>query len=294
MKTKYNYLCTLYPDHGFGAYFFVTLATIKYCLDNDIEIYTDIRTGGYAESLDVNCWNRVFEQPFGITEEESKTFEVRTNFDIIGHPNGDYGTTTPDTGYWNLHYSGGTVESRMFWRDPDFLSIHRDIVKKYAVVNKKILNRVEEFLLPYEGKSILGIHKRGRSHFISGHGNGQGHLTGMDVVVPIVEREASGYDYIFVMSDEPFLYQTFKSIYGDKVIFFDDKTQYTQHWDDLNRHQLTGDQKVELLENLMTEMLILSRCDKMLLTSSNVSHMSLLFSNKNNFKFYDDAVYYYH
>jgi hypothetical protein len=286
-------MCTLQPNHGFGAYFFVTLATIKYCVDNDIEIYVDIRSDGYAESLGINCWNKVFHQSFGISQEEAGALETVYNFDLIGHPTGAYGTITPDTGYWNLHYVSGDVSNRLYWRDTNFLDGYREIVNNFVVVRDDVRGRADKFLKQYNGKTILGLHKRGRSHFINGHGNGQGIHTNISVVTDLVEKEIDRYDYLYITSDEPSTYQVFKAMYGDKVIYCDDKTQYSQHWDDLNRHELTGTQKEELLYNLMVEILILSQCDRRLLTSSNVSHMSLLFSEKNDFKFYDDAVYYY-
>jgi len=290
---KYNYMCTLQPDHGFGAYFFVTLATIRYCLDHDIQIYTDIRSNGYAESLDVNCWDEIFEQPFGISKSEADTLEVKYNFDLIGHPHGSYGTTTPDTGYWNLHYVSGDVSNRLYWRDVNFLDPYREIIKNHVVIKNNIKNKVDDFYNQYADKKVLGLHKRGRSHYVNGHGNSQASHTSIEVVSELVGQEIDNYDFLYVTSDESYTYQVFKSLYGDKVIFYDDKTQYSEYWDDLNRHDLTKNQKKELLENVIIEMLILSKCDKRFLTSSNISNMSLLFSNKNDFKFYDDAVYYY-
>jgi len=293
MNNKYYYTCDL-PGHGYGALFLVTLATLHYCVDNDIELYLDFKSDGYAENLDINCWETVFKQPFGISLKDAQTLEKKNNFGIIGHPFNHYEETVPYTGYWNLQYdTGGGVETRKKWQDPEFLNIYRKIIKNHVSPNDRILKIVNDYLEKYNNSKILGIHKRGRSHFVTGHGNSQGHLAGLDVIIPIIDKEINDYDYLYVMSDEPSIYQVFQSVYGDKVIFYDDKTQYSNHWDDLNRHSLSGEEKAKLLDNLIVEMLILSQCDRKILTTSNVSHMSLLFNDSNNFKFYDNEVIYY-
>jgi hypothetical protein len=292
---QFKYLNYL-PRHGFGASFMVTLATLDYCIDNDLFPYVDVRSDGYAETTDVNIWGRLFNQPFSVPSSAALDWPVYTNFDVIGHPNNAYGTTTPDLGYWKLTYVNNLDgQGRQMWVDKAWVGHYRDIVKEFVVVNNpEVLSNVSEFTDKYAGKSVLGLHRRGRSHFAGGHGRGQAHLVSDDIVSVEVERRLKDFDYLYLTSDEAEVYSYYQSKFGDKVVIFDDKSQYNPtHGDDLNRHDLNPEQRKELLVNLMSEMLILSKCDERMLTGSNISCMSIFFTDDDNYSFYDNAVVYY-
>jgi hypothetical protein len=281
----HKYVNNIKEGIGFGASFMVTLCHLKYCLDNNIKVYIQINNSGYAEDPSVNCWDRLFEQPFDITEEKARELEIINNFDIIG-----------TNGYWKLNYGD---DNRHNFRDIEFLNLYRDIINQHVVIKKEISSQVNNFLSKYNGK-ILGIHKRGRDHYHTGHGAGQAEKVNLNKMCSVINKYIDNYDYLYVTSDESYIYEDLIKIYGDKVIFFDNKEQFNkyskmdlnQQTNPLNQNPLAQNERVALLNNLMVETLILSRCDQKILLNSNVSHMALLFSSNNNFIFYDEDVNY--
>jgi hypothetical protein len=268
---------------GFGALFFQALANLECCLDNGLEPYITISSDGYAENTSINCWDRVFYQPFHIKESDAIGYPSYHNWQLF---QGENEFWKKDDGYWVFGYEGYR------WEDPKFLQPHRDVVAKYITPLPSITEKVDKFLQPYSGKKILGVHKRGRSHYISGHGAGFADWVDMNKIFSYIDEQIEDYDYLYYMSDEGGTYSKIIDRYKEKAIYLDTKAQYVNNNEDLNHQELSGSDRILLLDNLIAEVLILSRCDYLLLTGSNVSHMAQLFGNNNNFKFYDAGVTY--
>jgi hypothetical protein len=120
----------------------------------------------------------------------------------------------------------------------------------------------------------------------------QEHLLTFEYLFSIIDNIIDDYDYLYLMSDEYYNYERFFEKYKNKLIFFDNKSKYKDRYNDLNYITETTEEKHNLLENLITEILILSKTNKMFLVNSNVSHMSLLFVNHYNYEFYDNHLIY--
>jgi len=270
-KINYHKIVSPGSSIGYGGIFFMCMTAINHALDKDIELY--IQTYNTSYSLNINNWEVVFEQPFGIDKETADSLEICTDWDL-GQ---------------SLYGYGG--DERKKFQDIDFVNTQRKIIKKYAKPKRDFINQVDNFLKPYKGKKILGIHRRGRDHFTNGHASGQGNKINREYVKSIVDKYIDNYDYLFVTSDEKETYVSLNDFYPGKVIFFDNKEQFKNTDVGIHSLNISEQEKIEVIKSLMIEVFILSKCDRMLLMNSNVSHMALFFSEK-DFQFYDDHVNY--
>lgn len=271
MIQRFRYIITR-PPIGFGALFLIALSFLRKCAVEGIEIYIDIRSPEYAD-LEVNCWDTIFSQPFNISAAEASKLQTVT---IYG-PGDD----------WQFGF-----DSRVKFRNSDFVSCYRELISRFSV-HPFITNIVSDFLSPYTGKKIIGLYKRGRDQFVIGHANGQGHLADLSIIQPILDQKISNFDYLFVMSDETYIYRALAEQYGNKVIYYNDKSRFDPNDNrPICHHPQTPEQKKASLIEAMVEVLILSKCNERLLMTGNLPHMSILFSTDNNFTFYDDAVVY--
>ena len=264
-----------YRDVGFGAHFQIILCLIDYCVSNNIKCYFDIRNTGYSNE-NQNTWEIIFEQPFTDIDPQ---VTIKDQF-----------TEIPEfLNYWKLGYDS---KDRKKYLDVEFVKKYRDICHNFIHIKDDILNEVNQYFKQLKSKTILGIHKRGRDHLTTGHARNQEHLMSFDVIFSLIDSQIDHYDYLFLTSDETNTYDRFKSRYGKKLLIFDDKSQYIHNKMDINYLDKTDDEKIKSLKNLIIEILILSKCDKMLLMNSNVSHIALFLSKHFNYEFYDNHLIY--
>ena len=106
----------------------------------------------------------------------------------------------------------------------------------------------------------MGIHRRGRDHFSSGHARGQNYKMPEEYIKAVVDKYIDDYDYLYLTSDENKVYEFFKDTYPEKLIFFDDKKQFGEESQGLHFLNIDIDLKTEMLNNLILELLILSKC----------------------------------
>jgi hypothetical protein len=263
---------------GFGSNITVAFSTIKHCIKNNFLCNVYIRNTLYGDS-EVNIWDIFLEQPFDINMDYSKY---------------DYSlSTTPfEIGCWEYPTMSVALQKL---RNNDHISEFQNIYKKYFKLKNIVTEPLNEYLRFFQNKKILGFHRRGRDQLSNGHGSGQGDKLNIPFLFSIADKEIDQYDYLFLTSDENYIYKAFINRYGNKVIFYDDKSEFIDSPNGL--HYTTINFPIEKkkinLRNMLIETSILSKCDKMLLVNSNVSQLALFLSNHLNYKFYDDHVSYH-
>jgi len=261
---------------GLGSNITIALALIDCCLDNNIKCHLDFRNSGYA-STNVNVWDLAFNQPF---QEVNATQGITNPFSQI--PN-----FFPK--YWTLGY----VESRDNFDNHEFVKKYKEICKNYLIPKEDMLASANEVMKPYENKNILGMHIRGRDQLVTGHGANQKHLMTDEIIFDAIDKEIDNFDYLFFASDEHSFYKKIVERYGDKAIIYDDKSKYPEN--DLCIIHLTNteEERLESLKDYLIEVLFLARCNKLLLMSSNTSHVVLFLSNHYNYRFFDKHIGYW-
>ena len=276
LMTKNDFKLYQHREVGFGAHFQIVLCLIDYCLSNNIKCEIDIRNLNYSNQ-NQNTWELIFEQPFSNVIPQtiiSDQFSELTDF----------------TEFWNLGYDS---KDRKKYCDFKFIEKYKTICKKYIKINPFILNEVKNFCLKLKNKKILGVHKRGRDHLTIGHASNQSHLLKTENIFLFIDKEIDNYDYIFLTSDEYSVYTDFFKKYQNKLLIYDNKSEYNyDHSIGIHTLRKNDEEKIKSLKNLFIEILILSKCDKMFLMNSNVSHISLFFSEHYNYEFYDKHLTY--
>ena len=276
LMTKNDFKLYQNREVGFGAHFQIVLCLIDYCISNNIKCEIDIRNGNYS-NLQQNTWELLFEQPFSNVNPKtiiSDQFSELINFEE----------------FWNLGYDS---KDRKKYCDFNFVEKYKTICKKYIKIKSFIFDEVENFFLKFENKKILGVHKRGRDHLTIGHASNQSHLLKTENIFFLIDNEIDNYDYVFLTSDEYSVYTKFSKKYQKKLLIYDDKSKYDYDYSTgIHTLQKNDEEKIESLKNLFVEILILSKCNKMFLMNSNVSHISLFFSKHYNYEFYDKHLTY--
>ena len=267
---------------GFGAHFQIVLCLINYCLSNQIRFEVDVQNETYSPPGQ-NTWDIVFEQPF---KDVDPKVTISDQFSQLPGFTSDY---------WHLGYPSSEREK---FKDRAFIKKYRRICKNHISIKPDIAKQIK---MSIKDKSIndalrtgkvLGIHKRGREHLTTGHASNQEQLLTNESVFSLIDSEIDKYDFLFLTSDEYKTYCEFKNKYGEKLIIFDDKSQYVESKVDINYLPKSDAEKIQSLIDLITEVIILSKCDKMYLMNSNVSHMALFFAKHYKFEFYDEHLIY--
>ena len=147
------------------------------------------------------------------------------------------------------------------------------LIHEYLPIKSFILEKVDDFMLPYKNKKILGIHKRGTDHWIHGQ-----KLDLSEYIIAVnKELEKNNYDYIFLATDEYKTRKIFKEYFKDKLIYYPSKL-LSQN-DHLAVHYGIGLSEPYLMgEEVLIESLILSKCDKLIKTVSSVSHFAIFYN----------------
>lgn len=150
---------------------------------------------------------------------------------------------------------------------------------KELKIKQPILDKISVYD-SYFDKKVLGVHKRG---------------TDSDEHRPIVPIEEyfkqidliiDQYDYLYVCGDEKFAIDAFKDRYRDKIFLYDDAFR-----SDSKKpiHKFFSEcEPYKKGEDVLIESILLSKCDYLLLTDSNVAFFSIYYSN-NMFRFIDST-----
>lgn len=263
---------------GYGSNISVAFSTIKHCLTNNLQCHINIINPMYGNP-NQNLWDLCFNQPFGI--------EIDSNYNIEN-------TTDPfKSGYWE--YS--TKEDLKKVRDNEFIKQEQDIYKKYfQIKDQSVISSLENFSQRFGDKKILGMHRRGRDQLAGGHAKNQKDKLNLTYLFEVVDSEIDGFDYLYLSSDEHYIYKNFEKRYGNKLLFLDTKEQIPDSDEGLHYFSInqSDEQKNIMLKILLTEMLLLSKCSRMLLVCSNFSQTALYLSGHLNYRFYDEHVNYEH
>jgi hypothetical protein len=152
---------------------------------------------------------------------------------------------------------------------------------KSLKIKQHILDKIAKYDSYFDGKKVLGVHKRGT--------DSDEHRP----IVPIeeyyrhIDQELKNYDYLYVCGDEQFAIDDFKKRYKDKIFVYDDafrsdsKKPIHKFFNDKCEPYKKG-------EDVIIDAVLLSKCNNLILTDSNVAFFSIYFNN-NMFKFIDNT-----
>jgi hypothetical protein len=241
------------------------------------EIYINLRgaTSYYDRRKGKNVWEYYFEQPFGLTYEQ-----VRSRPDV-------------QTGHFMQHFvRWGKINNTKDFPKEQIATMRR-YCDKYIHIKDHILDIVGEFHGKYmQGKKVLGIQKRGTDHYRIGHGRKHPEMRKADFFLDQVNKHVSSYDLVYLITDERDTVKRFKQEYGNQLIHYDDAILSQSDGPDLHSFGKFDEHAYKRGEDVVVEMLLLSRVDFLLCVSSNVSSMSIGMNSALEYQYIDRHVRY--
>lgn len=242
-------------NHGLFSNVLCALSALHYADDNNINLKINITNNRYTNNNE-NIWDILFNQPK----------DLNTNIENIFIDN------------WSPY--GCTFCSIL---DEDKAFLYQNLLKKYDIIRQKDIDICKDFFKDIDLTKVIGIHKRGTDHYL--HGNFiplERYFSSIDE-----EIEKNNYEKVFLITDEEETVNIFIQKYGRNLIY----TDSFRSTDSRPIHDYFFKNIGNKLFDVYHDALKLSLCDKIIVTSSNVSAFSII-ANNNKFKYIDTDIVY--
>ena len=267
------YIIRRIGDSGFFSNYLYVLGHINYARKKgyipvvDMLNYPTVYDEKETVNGTFNNWEYYFEQPDGHTLREAynapKTI-LSDNFYLS-----DY----------TIQYVGGSTKI------PDRATVENlnALINKNICLRKEVSNEIEnvwESLIGVADAKVLGVHIRGTDMNAC-----KDHPEAIDVeeFVKVVEKmnAEKSFTHILVCTDEKLILERLVSVFGDKVVSTnayraETATNVGIH---LNSDYPRDNHKYFLGLEVLTDAVLLSKCNSLICGNSNVSLAAILFNN---------------
>lgn len=266
---------------GLFCYFNQTLGGIAYAERRNMIPVIDIRTNINSllyenEKGRVNAWEYYFEQPSGITLDETLSMN--------------------DAVIKNAHENISPSQSAdFFMNDWGQLDYWKKICRKYIRLSPAAIEKFEAMKAKYEGRKILGVIVRG-TDFVTTRPSGH-------PIPPTAEqaikkaREAmreKNFDSVYLATEDKRILAKFQDAFGEKLILPDAQyvdydysntgnTGKDRNWMYKYHNDRENDKYLSGMEYLVS-ILFLSRCEGFIASGNNGAVGAMLFSE--GFKYF--------
>lgn len=241
---------------GLFSNFLAVISHIQWCIKNNRVpvVYWNSYSHYYVKegyNGSFNCWEYYFEPVSHLTYEKG---------DYI-----DYNYHAPDGDRIEWIFNTKTQPSQQM---RTFVHSHivRPFIKVKAVVQEKIDRFFEDNM---QGRHVIGIHLRGTDKW------SEVDQVSVSVILNEAKRCAKEGSYFFVATDDETLLNVAKVTLGERIIYC--PSHYRSH-DGRPIHYNRNMAKAALGEEIVIEAMLLSLCNSMVHTCSNVS-TAVLFLN---------------
>ena len=148
------------------------------------------------------------------------------------------------------------------------------LIDKYLKIKPHILSKIEKYN-PYFEKKVIGVHIRQTDLHTSHLDNKLDKPIDLDTYFKKIDENINDFDYIFLMSDNIQSINDFQKRY--KNCFYVTEISRSIKNDDnpLFRNNNQQDLKYKLGEDIIIETELLSKCNKIIITNSNISSYAL-------------------
>lgn len=257
---------TVLSDKGFFSMLDTLLSALRASERDGIPLYADWSGATNYLNEPGNLFDRFFEQPFGIRAEDLENHRV---VETVRH-------ASP---YWNRDY-------RFEWwyrLDKKRIGESSRLLKKYVTVKAEYAGRADAFFRERLSPRTLGVHLRGgdmTNVFSMGHVR----TPPVSSYVKAASRELGrgGYSHLFCSSDDQRLLDVFLRRMGETgalpLTVVTSSMQRSASGESLHLKPGAWTDKCRLAEDVLVEMLLLSRCAFLVKTPSNVSNFAVFFN----------------
>lgn len=279
----------LYTDDmqkGLFAYYWGVINALSK-IGNDDKLYVDLskKTPYYDSNYEVtdNVWEYYFEQPF-------------SDYDLNNAIPCDFSTFCPNSGSFefgmdgNGNYSLST--SSAFYKERSTLS--KNLTEKYFKLKPHVNQKIENFEREnFEGNNVLGVQYRGGEAFHTAHAKEQFNLMTVEYHISKIDENlhTGKYDKVFLITNDQYARDVLMNHYKDVMVKYDSDLlcPVGMHIDVPWIH---NDRNYEKGEFAVIDCILLSKCKKILATSSNLTCLSTLLS-EGEVEFIDSHVKYF-
>lgn len=152
------------------------------------------------------------------------------------------------------------------------------LIEKYLTPTDIITNKIDNYYKLFDDKKILGVHVRLTDH------DCHGELLSLDKYFDNIDSNITNYDNLYLMTDEANIIDKFKARYNSLIILDDiirSENGEAIHVDTT----LTDNYKKG--EDIIIETWLLSKCDRIIVTNSNISTFAISLNPELEFNFID-------
>jgi hypothetical protein len=189
----------------------------------------------------------------------------------------------------NIRYFKNT-EICGFILDFDIRKYINFLIYKYLKINENIKNKINLNLKNFKDKKVLGVHIRQTDLYRSHIDNKLDKPLKIQDYLKEIENNISNYDMLYLMSDNYQSIEIVKNYFKDFPIYFiKDIIRSNNILDNpifRNNNNKSTD-KYKLGEDIIIETELLSKCDKIIITNSNISSYCLVNNLNIEFKYLD-------
>jgi len=264
MKSKSQYLVIGARREGFFSNFLHTIDRMIYCDKHDLTPVINWETDNflYADKsiTESNCWKYYFENI--------------NNHNLDNIPDYDYTKEFTMPPY--VEYSFRDIPHHQHIIDLNTFDSKREFVNKYISkikIKKHIQEKINKFVdKNFKGYKVLGVHVRGTDKWADVPGGNQIHSR-FENYDSLVLKEVESYDKILICTDSKRALLHFKKKYNN-VVYYNSHRMINHTGDSI--HFTRGSYSTG--EDVLVESVLLSKCDKIIMTDSNVSLAALYFN----------------
>ncbi len=263
-------------ENGLLSIYMRALKRCVYALDKGYVPYFDGKTWPtqYNDCDDVNSWELFFKQPTSLSYDE---IYKSKNVILSGKSVDDYNKLTKE-----LSYSP--------YCDKNSISELYKICKEHLYIKDSIIQEVnDDYNALFLNNSVLGVYMRGTDYTSL---KPAGHYIQPDLhtVISDVDRYLQKYQInkIFMVTEDEELFNSFYSVYGEKIIKYNDYRFSGYDGKDYLAGYKIKISKQELGMIYLKKMLLLSRCEYLIGGITNGTQFALIMNNNE----YKDKIIY--
>lgn len=271
---------------GLFAYYWGVINALSK-MGNEDKLYVDLskKTPYYDPNYNItdNVWEYYFEQPFS---DYDLTNMIACNFDTFCPNPVSFEFGLDGDGNYSLS------SNSKYYKERSILS--KKLTKKYLKLKPQVNQKIENFEKEYfEGNSILGIQYRGGEAFHTAHAKGQFNLMSIEYHISKIDEnlQTDKYDKVLLITNDQYARDVLINHYGDMMIKYDSDLlcPIGMH---LDIPWIHNDRNYEKGEFSVIDCILLSKCKKILATSSNLTCLSTILC-EGEVEFIDKHINYY-
>lgn len=281
--TQYNYSDRM--KKGLFAYYWGVINALNHINPETDKLYVNLSklTPYYDPNYTItdNVWEYYFEQPYD-------------DYDFSNMIASDFTTFCPDPSRF-LFGLDGCGNYSLSLKSPNSSKsriLGKELTNKFIRFKPHILKKVDDFFNQNMTTNTLGIQYRGGEAFHTAHGKNQSHKMSIEYHISKIDENLNTgkYDKLFLITNDQYARDILMSHYEGIITKYDMDLLCPVGMHICNAW-LHNDRNYDKGEFAVIDCILLSRCKKILATSSNLTCLSTLLT-ESECEFIDEHIYY--